>query len=209
MRELHQTCVRANIPRLNTLDMFDSGNAPPYTEEFMSRYRAAQMARNQRISLHARTAIDRLGTDSDSQGTCDRILIVHRTSADPRFVDVTIDANGRGAKEMAAARRSNYSHISMGSISTLRSWLSQWSLDHSRADGPACLARTSVPVLVCQFGSDEIVYPSQVRRYVDAAAGRGRFEIIAGANHFLGGQFDLQERAADLLTNWATSLFEG
>ena len=191
------------------LDMFDPANGPPYSEDFLLRYRAAQVARNRRISDYALSTIRQLDSGADPSGARDRILLVHRTGADPRFTDLTIDPNGRGAKEVAAARQSNYSPISMGRISTLRSWLSQWSLDHSRADGPACLARTSVPVLVCRFGADEIVYPSQTDQYVAAAGARSRSEIIEGANHFLGGQFDLQDQVADLLIAWATDNFEG
>ena len=36
-----------------TLDMFNPDNGPPFSAEFISRYRAAQLARNRRISAWA------------------------------------------------------------------------------------------------------------------------------------------------------------
>jgi len=186
------------------LDMFNPNNGPPYDADWLERYRRAQVARNNRISDRA-LALLRMMEAGASPETLpsDRLLTVYRTGADPRFTDVGIDPNGRQAQPIMIARKSNYSHLSMARISTLRSWLSQWSLGLSRADGPSCLARTTVPVLVVSYGADQIVYPSQTGQYVEAAGGRGRHVVVERANHFLRNQEGHQETVADLLAQWA------
>lgn len=188
------------------LDMFNPENGPPYAPEWIERYRAAQLARNKRISDQAMASLRMLERRRPSlPPVLDKPLVVHRTGADPRFLDLALDPNGRGVQNIDAARASNYAHDNMARISSLRSWLSQWSVEFSRADGPACLARTTVPVLIVRYGADQIVFPSQTGEWVKAAGARGTFDLLPGANHFLGGQEDLQLQIADRLLDWARS----
>lgn len=182
------------------LDMFDPKNGPPYSADFIAAYRAAQIARNRRITDHALNELDQLHHDGS---TNDLPLIVYRTSADPRFIDLSIDANDRVAQSIDVARASNYAPVGMGRMSTLRSWLSQWSLGHSRADGPKCLARTSAPVLIVRYSADNIVYPSQTQAWIDAAGNRAQSETLDGATHFLRGQSDLQKKLAKRVVEWS------
>ena len=74
-----------------------------------------------------------------------------------------------------------------GGASTLTSWLSQWSPE-SRADGPACLARTSVPVLNLEFSADSAVFPGDIKLWSDAAGSREDYHRIAKATHYMDGQ---------------------
>jgi pimeloyl-ACP methyl ester carboxylesterase len=133
-------------------------------------------------------------------------LIVHRTGADPRFLDISLDADDRIAQDRKAAKISNYAANSMARMSSLRSWLSQWSIRLSRADGPACLKRTTVPVLVVRYSADGIVYPSQAKRWIHAAGKRSSTFVLTGARHFLRGQIDLQNTLADRLVDWGRIL---
>jgi hypothetical protein len=94
----------------------------------------------------------------------------------------------------------------MARMSSLRSWLSQWSIRLSRADGPACLKRTTVPVLVVRYSADGIVYPSQAEQWIHAAGKRSSIFVLTGARHFLRGQIDLQNTLADCLVDWGRTL---
>jgi pimeloyl-ACP methyl ester carboxylesterase len=184
-----------------TLDMFDPMNGPPYSAEWLFRYRKAQVARNDAISDFALRALKTI--EARQLPLADAVLVVHRTGADPRFLDLTIDPDERALQNAASAKASNYSHNSMGRLSSLRSWLSQWSTRHTRADGPMCLARTTVPVAIVRYGADGIVFPSQLQMWVDAAGSRGTFNVVAGANHFLRNQPDLQDQVAVRVIRWA------
>lgn len=190
-----------------TLDMFAPQNGPPYQSEWLSRYRAAQAARNERITTAALSALQELGSRSASGlPISDMPLVIHRTGAEPRFLDVMIDPDDRSVQDRETARASNYAANSMARMSSLRSWLSQWSLRMSRADGPACLSRTSVPVLIVKYSADGIVYSSHHDRWVRAAKGKASCYELKGARHFLRGQPDQQNELADRLVEWARAL---
>jgi len=182
------------------LDLF-TDRPVPYDRDWIATYRAAQVARNRRLSQQALATLAALR--SNPSGPSDRILVVHGTGADPAYIDVTLDPNARKPRSVELSRQLNASHMSMGRLSTMRTWLSQWSVDHTRANGPACIARTSVPVLAMSFGNDELVLPSQMQRYVDAAGDRCRDEVLEGASHFMVGQEVLKDQLAKRLIAWA------
>jgi hypothetical protein len=102
------------------LDMFNKENGPPYAAEFVERYRAAQVARNDRISTWARAELDRLG----AAGIPDRLFTVSRAWADLRFLDLGLDPSDRPvgcyAGDPAVANRGPFG---LASTCTLRSWL--------------------------------------------------------------------------------------
>ena len=76
----------------------------------------------------------------------------------------------------------------------------------SRADGPRCLERTSVPVLSVTYSADPVVFPGQVAEYAAAARGRCAAHTLKGATHHMHGQPELVEKLADLLVDWGKSL---
>ncbi len=86
-----------------SLDPFNPDNGPPYSQDFIARYRAAQKARNQRITDWAKVELKRL----NDAGIPDRIFPMFRTWADLRFMDPAIDPlTGRAPAAIAAIRRS-------------------------------------------------------------------------------------------------------
>lgn len=183
-----------------SLDLLEQQNGPPYSEPWLKTYRAAQVERNARITAHVLTTLNELKAQS---GASDLPLLVYRTGADPRFLDVSIDRNDRTAQTAAAVRASNCAAVSMGRLSTMKSWLSQWSLSHSRASGPKNMARTTVPVFIVGYSADNIVFPSQTRLWIEAAGSRGTNEVLEGATHFLRGQNELQKRLAQRIIEWS------
>ena len=50
-----------------SLDMFDAANAPPYSAQFLARFRAAQLARNERITDWALAQLERIREFSNGQ----------------------------------------------------------------------------------------------------------------------------------------------
>ncbi len=186
-----------------TLDMYNPANGPPYDAEWLQRYRAAQRARNERITDWVLGRLAALDADPDPTLIKDEPFIVYRTVADPRFLDLSIDPSDRAASN---TKRSNYGPTNLGRFSTLRSFLSQWSARLSRADGPTCMARTSVPVLNVLYSADALVFPAQVRLWSQAAGDRCEDHVLNGATHHLLGQDKLIEELADRLVAWSDRL---
>lgn len=192
---------------LAELDMFDPANGPPYAPVWLARYRAAQIARNERLTDWVLERIAALEARNDAELVADAPFIVYRTMADPRFVDLAIDPSDRQAgTTRGSARAANYGPNNIARFCTLRSFLSQWSRRLSRGDGPACLARTSVPVLNVGYTADSVVFPSQVRQWSEAAGRRARDHALRGATHHLVGQDALRDELADVLVEWARRL---
>lgn len=189
------------------LDMFDLRHGPPYDRGWLAAYRAAQVARNRRLTERALARLRAYEANPDPELPKDGAFIVYRTAADPRFTDLTLDPNDRVAgAARGSARMSNYGAINMGRLCSYRSWLSQWSIDLSRADGPKCLARTRLPVLTVNYTADGLIFPSDYADWEKAAAGRCTSHALKGGTHHLQGQDDLIAELADLLVDWAGGL---
>ena len=69
--------------------------------------------------------------------------------------------------------RANYGVFGVGTVSTLRSWLSMWSLRTSQCTAAPHLARITVPALVVHATADACVYESDARALYDAIAAGG------------------------------------
>ena len=192
------------------LDLYDARNGPPFTPEFLQRFRTAQQARHDRIDAWVRARLAQLRAQTAPGSPRDEVFVVHRTHADPRFLDLAMDANDRALGSLWGAGRDgaravNYAASQMGRLTSLTAWLSQWS-PHSRADGPANLARTSVPVLLCTYTADQSTFPSTRDAWLAAAPGRIRNVDVVGGNHYLAGQPALVEQVADAMAAWMHAL---
>jgi pimeloyl-ACP methyl ester carboxylesterase len=185
------------------LDLYGERVKPPYSEAFLARYRAAQESRNRRITAWVKARLEHLrqtGRPDEEFG-----FVVHGTMADPRWLDPAVDPNDRapGVCYLGDPRIVNMSPIGLARFSTLRSWLSQWSLDDARADAPACLAQVKAPVLVINNSADDACTPSHARRLFDAVAHEDRrFHEIAGATHYYQDQPELGAQAVGLVKAW-------
>jgi pimeloyl-ACP methyl ester carboxylesterase len=192
------------------LDMYDVRNGPPFTREFLQRFRGAQQARYERIDQWVGERLRLLRAQAVPGSPRDEVFVVHRTHADPRFLDLSLDANDRQVGSVwgagaAGARGVNYAASQMGRITSLTAWLSQWS-PRSRADGPANLARTSVPALLCTYTADQSTFPSTRAAWLAAGGDRIRNVDVPGGNHYLAGQPALVEQVADAMAEWILAL---
>ena len=184
------------------LDLWAPGRTPPFEQEFVDRYRAAQLARNRRITAWVRQKLDELAAAGGE--LADLPFLVHGTTADPRFLDVTIDPSDRkpgtlwGPTEVA-----NLMPASLGHYSSLRSWLSQWSLDESNCDGAFHLGRISVPALIVYGTADQVVFTSYATEMYDAIKHDDKTLVpVEGGTHYLKDQPDKAAFVADTVVNW-------
>lgn len=184
------------------LDAFDPRNAPPYSEEFIRRYRQGQIERNRRITAWVRQTLAEL--EADGRGVQDMPFTVHGTCADLRFMDQTIEPSDREPGTLwGDPWAANFLPASLGHNTSLRSWLSQWSYDDSNADGPYHLGRVSTPTLVAYGTGDNAAFQAHAQALYDGVthAERELYEI-PGANHYFKGQPELLDQLADKIVEW-------
>lgn len=176
---------------------------PPYSADFLTEFRARQRARSRRIDTWVLETLAAVKARDGEHG--EQAFVVHGTMADPRWLDPAVDPNDRvpGRCYLGDPRLINDSPGGLGRFSTLRSWLSQWSHDHSNADGVACGRRISVPVLVIGNSADDACTPSHTRRLYDSVAQVDRqLHIVEGATHYYAHQPDQLAEAVGVITEW-------
>lgn len=187
------------------LDLYDPANPhqPPYDTAFIEQYRAAQIARNRRITAWVR---DKLGwLRAQGRPNEEFAFVVHGTLADPRWLDPAVDPNDRvpGTCFLGEPRMVNNGPVGLARFSTLRSWLSQWSYDDSNADGVKSLKRVQVPILVVGNSADNICTPSHTLRLFNAIGHEDKqLAQIKGATHYYIGQRPQLEEAVKVVDNW-------
>jgi pimeloyl-ACP methyl ester carboxylesterase len=181
------------------LDPFNPANGPPYSAEFITRYRAAQRARNQRITGWAKAELSRV----NAAGVPDVLFPLYRTWADLRFMDPAIDPSERPcpgcyAGDPATANR----RPGIGRVNSCRTWLSMWSLETSKCQGGPQLARIEVPALVVQSTGDMGVFLSDARGIHAALAAKDKaLELIPGAHYFEDSEAN-RVAMVDLVCGW-------
>ena len=178
-------------------------NQAPYTPEFVKRFRAAQLARLRRRTAWVKetlATLKRRGGDELERG-----FVTYRTMADVRFMDPTIEPNDRKPRWcfLGKPETANTGPVGIGRFSTLRAWLSQWSVDDSNADGPRCATSITVPLLAIENSADDAVPQPHARIIHDAAASRDKtFRVIKGATHYYQGQPELLKQAVETCLDW-------
>jgi hypothetical protein len=188
----------------NSLDIFNSANGPPFTPQFVAKIRKAQQARSEFITDRTKQRLQTLR--SNPENARDEAFVVHRTCADPRFFDLTLDPNDRQLGMVwGDPFRLNYGSRDIARFTTLTSWMSQWSLE-SRAHGPDCIARTTVPVLNLEFTADTNALPSDIAMWSDSVGDRQDFHRIKDATHFLIDQPKTRSNVGEVIVDWSLKL---
>jgi pimeloyl-ACP methyl ester carboxylesterase len=189
-------------PELNLFDP-KNPNLPPYDDTFLERYRAEQIARNRRITAWVKTTLSELQADPGAPP--ERAFCVHGTMADPRFLDPTLDPSDRtpGLCYLGDPKVVNDGPVGLARFTTLRSWLSQWSYDDSRADGLGNASRITCPAIVINNTADLACTPSHAQRLHDAI-GHDDKEIhpILGADHYYLQAPEKALEAVALIKDW-------
>lgn len=183
------------------LDPYDPRNGPPYDVDFQRRYRAAQRDRNERITSWAVDQLARMvGTRCQ-----DQLFTIPRSWADLRMIDPSIEPSDRQPNwcYRGDPMKANYGVFGVGTVSTLRTWLSMWSLRTSQCSAAPHLARITVPALVMHATADTGVYESDARSLYGALAAADKTLELMRADHYLQQPDGARAQAADLIADWA------
>jgi dienelactone hydrolase len=192
-----------------TLNIYDHRNVdkPPFSPEYVARYRAAQIDRNRRITARA---LDRLAALREAGRPDDEhCFVVHGTMADLRWVDPTVDPNDRQPNwsYLGDPRIANDGPAGLARYTTIRGWLSQWGYVTAQVDAVAAAPRITVPVLTLMNSADDACPPSHLRDFFAALPeGRKEMHVLEGANHYFSGggqQRAHLDTAARYARDWA------
>jgi pimeloyl-ACP methyl ester carboxylesterase len=184
------------------LDLFAAGRTAPLDPGWVAAYRAAQVARNDRITAWVR---DQLADLAGRSGAPDDLpFVVHGTCADPRFVDLSIEPSDRAAGTLwGPPEQANLMPATLGHLTSLRSWLSQWSVRDSNCDAVEHLRHVTVPVQVVYGSADGAAFPAHAQAMYDAIGHDRRALVeIKGADHYFNNRPDLLEEALDQVHAW-------
>lgn len=212
----------------HSLDPFDENNgyrpAPQsatYTDEFVSRYRAAQLDRIARIDAVARAHVEEAAevrakikagkataAEKHRAGTA-RLITVWRTDADLRAMDLSLDKSDRSYGSVYGARPevTNYGIVGFGRLTTPDAWLSTWSAHTSNATIAKAGPEMTLPTLMVTNTGDNCVFPSDFQDIVDIVGSTEKVVQAVSADHYgnpiNGGSRDA---AAGLIAQWIADL---
>jgi pimeloyl-ACP methyl ester carboxylesterase len=188
------------------IDAFNPRNGPPFSAGFIARYRAAQLARNRRITAWAEEQLTALTGDGHwPHGLDDLAFVVHGTSADLRFLDSAIDASDRttGSTLWGTPEVANYLPAGVSRYTTLHSWINQWSVDKTLGNALLWLPKIEIPVLVLGGSADTGSPPAIFGQLYDAVEIAPRKQIILdGATHYFEGQPGKLRQACEAMAAW-------
>jgi len=178
---------------------------PPFAADFVAAFRAAQRARNKKITDWALDTLDVLKRRND--GEMERAFVVHRTMSDVRWIDATIDPNGRKPNWcfLGDPRIANSAPAGLARYSSLRSWLSQWSYEKSNAKGPVNAALVKkTPVLQIVNQADDAVPATHNPAIRAALATKDKEYVeIEGATHYYSNQPQQLAECIAAVTDWS------
>ncbi len=193
--------------RRTEFDLYDPANPnqPPYSPDFLAEYRAAQRERSHRITAFAQGKLAQFR--AAGRPHAEHGFVVPGTMADPRWLDPSIEPNGRqpGWSYLGDPCTANTSPGALMRFTTARSWLSQWSLQTAQVDAGDAAPRVTVPVLILVNGCDDAVPTSHPYQVFDAISHPDKELVeLPGANHYFSGagQKSHLTRAADLVHHW-------
>lgn len=191
-----------------TLDLYEPANGfrpPPesstYSEDFLARYRAAQLERVRRLDAHAQSLVDRQREAAElypnATGSAARRLqraarmgwhmVIYRTTADPAAVDLNIDPDDRVVGTYSGTRPDleNYGENGFARYLTPRAWLSTWSALSSKVRTADNLAQITEPLLIVHYAGDAGARIAEKRDIEARSASKDKtLTIVRNADHY-------------------------
>jgi hypothetical protein len=139
-----------------------------HSEDYLTFFRAAQLARRRRRTALVKELLRELRSGKTRE--VERGLLTHRTLAEPRFLDGTIEPNDRriGWCFLGEPEASNSSPAGIARYSTLRAWLSQWSIDDTNARALHNASHIHIPLLAVENSADDAVPQPHTWLFFDA-----------------------------------------
>ncbi len=192
--------VDASLDPLSAANGYAGPKATRYAPEFVTRYRAAQRDRVERLDAIARALIERrlaarrrVKAGGDETSAEDRrmaghtpIINVWRTDGDLRCFDLSLDPSDRkfGSLWGNDPFASSYGAVGFARQCTPESWLSTWSGISSNATLAKAAPAITQPVLVVEYTGDQACFPGDVRQIVDSLASKNkRHHRVRGDHH--------------------------
>jgi pimeloyl-ACP methyl ester carboxylesterase len=192
------------------LDAFNVENGPPFSPEFVTAYRAAQLARNWRITGWAKRQLNSLTAPGHwPAGLDDLAFVVHGTSADLRFLDPDLDASDRavGTTLWGRPEIAGYLPAGLNRYTSLRSWINQWSIEDTNGDALKWLPGLRTPTLVVGGSADTGSPPVVLEQLYNAIETAKRdYVLIEGATHYFEGRPDLLRQACEAMVQWTSNV---
>lgn len=193
-----------------------------YDAEFVERYRRAQAARVLRIDALAETAVAEIrgaveagGVEARRRSLRPHVMVVHRTDADLRSVDLSLDPNRRPYGSLFGSRPDlgNSGFAGFGRIVTPGSWLSTWSATTSRANLLRNIRSVHAPTLLVELTGDQACFPADARDVYAAIPAGDKTHVRVAGTHFGGpiapGEPTGTELAAQRIRRWLSERFPG
>ena len=190
------------------LDLYDprNPNKAPFSPDYIAFYRKAQLERVRRRTDLVKETLETLRRNGGKEQ--ERGLLTHRTMADLRYVDPAIDPNDRppGVCVSGDPESANSGPVGWARYSTLRSWLSQWSIFDSNVNGAQAAASIKVPLMVMENSADEACPAADLPEIFAAAGSTDKtMHVLKGAKHYYQGQPELLAQATQLTIDWMRS----
>lgn len=223
-----------------SLDMYDTRNGfrdPPdsssYSPEFVSRFKAAQVARLERLEAKARALIRdqrryqaqmrdpgyaKLPLDERSyikrRSVDTKPMIVYRSDASLAFTDLSMFPSKRsvGTFLTADTQMLNYVRQTIGQYKTPRAWLSASCELTSNSNLRKALPHITVPTIIVNFSADRGVYPEDGKEMLTLTASKDKQLHFFDADHFALpveglGDPDPRKSVSKLLSVWLQERF--
>lgn len=193
------------------LDMYSPANGfaqPPatssYDSEFVSRYRAAQQRRVEKLDNLARAMIDdareaqalyKGSRDSLSfeerqaigrRAAMEPVMVVYRTMANLHYTDPSLDPSKRGYGSLFSERPDlmNFQYIGFGRVVTPAAWLSTWSGLSSNADFCHNVAQVNCPLILVNALRDREIFPRDAQSMWQSVVSKDRTYLDIDAEHY-------------------------
>lgn len=213
------------------LDPYNPANGfakPPdsstYAADFVATYRQAQRDRIARIDqvawdrvAAAREARSRHKTTGDPadrrRALSSGVIVVHRTDADLRSIDLSLDPNDRPYGSLFGHRPdlTNYGIVGFGRLTTPDAWLSTWSATTTRADLAACAPGVNIPTLIVELTGDQACFPADATRFAGLFPHTDVTHVRVPGKHFGAPLHDGMTSGATLagneITHWTGERF--
>jgi hypothetical protein len=167
-----------------------------YSEAFLTKYRAAQRTRVERIDAFARELLARKAkARARMKEQPDRrsailaayapIFQVWRTDADPRCFDLSLEPSDRAYGSLWGANPivSNFGSVGFGRVCTPEGWLSNWSGLSSNASMEACAPAISQPTLMIEYTGDNSVFPKDADAIFGWIGAQDKRRVKIHGNH--------------------------
>lgn len=195
-----------------SLDPYSPANGyrpPPassrYAPDFVERYRAAQRVRVARLDADARQHLSARGAARASlrgpdfagqawneqaavlrRSVAHPHMVVFRTEADLRALDLSLDPSDRDAGTLFSYRPdlTNYMEFGFARVSTPRAWLSTWSGLSSNAAVETNGPHVTVPALVVNYRGDNAIFPGDAQRAFDLLGAADKQLANAPGDHY-------------------------